>query len=790
MKFSEQWLREWVNPPIDTDTLVAQITMAGLEVDGVDPVAEGFSGVVIGEIVSVEQHPDADKLRVCQVSDGDESFQVVCGAPNARQGIKIPFAKLGAVLPGNFKIKKAKLRGVESFGMLCAESELGMSESSDGLMELLNDAPVGQDIRQYLALDDSSIDVDLTPNRSDCLSISGLAREVGVLNKAPLTLPSIDAVEPACSDTFEVRLEATDACPKYLGRVIKGVDLSAESPLWMKEKLRRCGLRSIDPAVDVTNYILLEMGQPMHAFDLDRLQGAVVVRMARDEESLTLLGGQEVTLRSDTLVIADENSPLAIAGVMGGEHSGVSTNTSNIFLECAFFSPINIAGKARSYGLHTDSSHRFERGVDYEIQANAMERATRLLIDIVGGHAGPIVETIEPSKLPAERSVRLRESKVESLLGVKIPTTEIEDILTRLGMVVESSKEGEWLFSVPSYRFDIAIEPDLIEEVGRIYGYNNLPKTHAMGTLTLQPDNEANCDVDRLSDQFVAMGYQEAITYSFVDDALQQQICPDDTAIPLANPISSDMAVMRTSLWPGLLKTLSYNQNRQQSRLKLFEMGLKFVEENGEIVQTRMIAGLVSGHVHNENWCNEKRELDFFDIKADLENILLPIDPKIVFEAATHAALHPGQSAKVVKNGEILGYVGAVHPKLQKSLDLNGSAYMFELCLEKTVKGQVPHFSEVSKFPEVRRDLSIVLRNEVSFKDIESVVIENAGSDLVDLNVFDVYAGANLGEGQKSVGLGLVWQRVDRTLNDEEVGNTFDQIVKALSGTFDARLRS
>jgi phenylalanyl-tRNA synthetase beta chain len=790
MKFSEQWLREWVNPSIDTNTLVEQITMAGLEVDGVEPVAASFSGVVVAEISAVAPHPDADKLRVCSVSDGTEEFQVVCGAPNAREGIKIPFAKVGAVLPGNFKIKKAKLRGVESFGMLCAEAELGMSESSDGLMELIDSAPVGQDIREFLSLEDQIIEVDLTPNRSDCLSIAGLAREVGVLNKAPVKGPEINSVAAEVDDTFPVNLAASDACPKYLGRVIKGIDLAAETPLWMKEKLRRCGLRSIDPVVDVTNYILLELGQPMHAFDLNELSGSIVVRYANKDEKLTLLDGQEVALRGDTLVIADENRALAIAGIMGGEASGVSAQTSDVFLECAFFSPIAIAGKARSYGLHTDSSHRFERGVDYTLQHKAIERATALLISIVGGQPGPVQECRDDAHLPSARSVTLRADKLTSLLGVEVPHQETEDILTRLGLGLQSKTNSAWTFDIPSYRFDISIEPDLVEEVGRIYGYNNLPKTHAMGAMVLTPDNEAETATDFIADRLVSLGYQEAITYSFVDGRLQSELDPDGESIALANPISSDMDVMRTSLWTGLLQAVRHNQNRQQSRIKLFETGLKFVRSGSEIEQTRMFSGVISGQAEAENWSNTKRPFDFFDIKADLESILLPIDASIRFEKASHPALHPGQSAQIVKSGEMLGFVGAVHPKLQNSLDLNGPVYMFELCLEKTVKGSVPRFSEVSKFPEVRRDLAIVLRNEVPFKDIETVVRQNAGSDLVNLNVFDVYAGESLGEGQRSIGLGLIWQRVDRTLNDDEINQVFDQIVSALSEKLDARLRS
>lgn len=790
MKFSEQWLREWVNPAISTDDLVAQVTMAGLEVDSVDPVAAAFTGVVVGHIQGVIQHPDADKLRVCEVSDGSETFQVVCGAPNAREGIKIPFAKVGAVLPGNFKIKKAKLRGVESFGMLCAESELGMAEASDGLMELAADAPVGTDIRDYLGLDDLSIEVDLTPNRSDCLSIAGLAREVGVLNKAAVTAPEISPVAITIEDTFAVEVTAPASCPKYLGRVIKGVDLSATTPLWMSEKLRRSGLRSIDPVVDVTNYILLEMGQPMHAFDLAKLDSKIVVRKAKADEDLTLLDGQELKLREDTLVIADANKALAIAGVMGGEHSGVSADTQDIFLECAFFAPIEIAGKARSYGLHTDSSHRFERGVDHDLQARALERATQLLLDIVGGQAGPVVDQTAPEELPAKRAVTLRQAKLRSLLGADIAAAEVEEILTRLGLELLEAGDAQWTFAVPSYRFDIAIEPDLIEEVGRIYGYNNLPKTLPMGEMRLTSDDEATHSLASVTDKLVALGYQEAITYSFVDSKVQDQVNPSVASIALANPISADMAVMRTSLWPGLLQAVSYNQKRQQPRVKMFESGLKFEDIDGEIVQTRMLAGVIAGSAELENWNNAKRAFDFFDIKADLEALLLPISKDLVFEKAEHDALHPGQTAKISKNGEHLGFVGAIHPKLQKTLNLNGPVYLFELCLEKVVEGQVSSFTEVSKYPEVRRDLAIVINNDVSFKDIAATTRDNAGSDLVDLKVFDVFAGGNLAENERSVALALVWQRVDRTLNDEEVTAAFDKLVSALADQFDARLRS
>ncbi|MCH2159703.1 MAG: phenylalanine--tRNA ligase subunit beta [Oleiphilaceae bacterium] len=790
MKFSEQWLREWVNPAIETEALLHQVTMAGLEVDGIERVAGEFSGVVVAEILSAEQHPDADKLRVCQVSDGKETFNVVCGAPNARAGIKIPFAQVGALLPGNFKIKKAKLRGVESFGMLCAEAELGLAESSDGLMELPLDAPLGESVYEWLKLDDNTIEVDLTPNRSDCLSIAGLAREVGVLNKEAVSAPVVNALSATIDDTFPVSLTASEACPKYLGRVIRGVNPNAETPLWMAEKLRRCGLRSIEPAVDVTNYILLELGQPMHAFDLNTLNGSIDVRFAKAGEKLTLLDGQEAELRDDTLVIADEKGPLAMAGIMGGQDTGVTSKTQDVFLECAFFSPLAIAGKARSYGLHTDSSHRYERGVDHELQRTAMERATELLLQIMGGEAGPVVDTSDTANLPEKRTVRLRAEKLESLLGISIPSDEVVDILTRLGLELLSSDDVSWEFAIPSYRFDISIEPDLVEEVGRIYGYNNLPKTTTQGGLNLVADDEATTPYHVLEDKLVSLGYQEAITYSFVEQTQQDALATNETAIPLANPISTDMGVMRTSLWTGLLNAASYNQKRQQSRIKFFETGLKFIDVDGEIVQTRMLSGVVVGNVAEENWCNEKRVVDFYDVKADLEALLFSIDKSVAFEKGQNSALHPGQSAQIVKQGEIIGYFGKLHPKLQKTFDLNGSVFLFELRLDETVKGQVSNFTEVSKYPGVRRDLAILIKSDVSYQDIESVVRENAGEDLVDLNVFDVYVGDNLGDGLKSIAMGMSWQRLDRTLNDEEITQSFDKVVTALSARFDAQIRS
>ncbi len=577
MKFSEKWLRSWANPQVSHDELVARLSMVGLEVDADLPVAGAFSGVVVGEVLSTEQHPDADKLRVCQVSNGSETFQVVCGAPNVRAGLKIPFAMIGAELPGDFKIKKAKLRGVESFGMLCSAKELQISEENAGLLELPADAPVGQDVRAYLELDDYPIEVGLTPNRGDCLSLAGLAREVSAIYDVPLAPVAVDAVAAQHDETRPVELAAPAACPRYLGRVIRNVDLSRPTPLWMVERLRRSDIRSIDPVVDVTNYVMIELGQPMHAFDLAEINGGVRVRMAEDGEKLVLLDGQEITLRADTLVIADHQRALAIAGVMGGEHSGVSDSTRDLFLEAAFFDTIALAGKARSYGLHTDSSHRFERGVDSQLARKAMERATRLILDIVGGEPGPIVEQVSEAHLPKVAPITLRAERVTQMLGMPLDAAEIVRLLQALELTVVADGEGQWSVGVPSHRFDISLEVDLIEELARLYGYNRLPVRYPQARLAPNNKPEARAALPLLRRLLVARGYQEAITFSFIDPALFELFDPGTQPLTLANPISADMAAMRSSLWPGLVKALQHNLNRQQSRVRLFESGLRFV---------------------------------------------------------------------------------------------------------------------------------------------------------------------------------------------------------------------
>ncbi len=794
MKFSELWLREWVNPSIDTAELMHQLTMAGLEVDGHEAVAGEFSGVVVGQIVSFDRHPDADKLNVCVVDTGDdEPQQIVCGAPNVKQGMKIPVAKVGAVLPGNFKIKKAKLRGVESFGMCCAEEELGLSDSSDGLMELRADAPVGLCFREYLKLDDVAIDVDLTPNRGDCLSIAGLAREVGTLTRTEVTAPEIAAVSAVHQETKGVVLEAPAACPRYAGRIVKNVNVNAETPIWMQEKLRRSGIRSIDPVVDITNYVLLELGQPMHAFDLNKLDGDIRVRMSVAGEKLVLLDGQEVELTEETLVIADQNSALAMAGVMGGEASSVTSDTQDILFESAYFDQIAIAGKARSYGLHTDSSHRFERGVDFQLQEKAIERATQLLIEIAGGEPGPVFVEESKSDVPAGRTVSLASEKVASLLGLKISNDDIEEILTRLGLVVMDRSDSGWTFEVPSYRFDISIEEDLIEEVGRIYGYNNLPRTLPVADMQLLAEPEVTSPLSAVRAQLVAAGYQEAITYSFIEPKLQKLFNPSVEPKALANPISADMAVMRTSLLPGLAKALQYNANRQQSRIRLFETGQVFIPQGDGLRQVDHIAGVVFGSRMPEGWSSTKEPLDFFDVKGDIEAVLglTGALESIDFEpAADHAAFHPGQTAKLMKGDQLVGYVGTIHPNVGKLAELPGTVIAFELELGLILDGNIPEFKEVSKFPEVRRDLAIIVDESVNVSKIKKCIEQNSGEFMTSLSIFDVYQGKGIEDGHKSIALGLTWQHPERTLNDEEINQCVDAIIDSLDQEYQAKLRS
>ncbi|MDE1243012.1 phenylalanine--tRNA ligase subunit beta [Vibrio aestuarianus] len=794
MKFSESWLREWVSPAVTTDELTHQITMAGLEVDDVLPVAGEFTGVKVGQVVECAQHPDADKLRVTKVDVGEEELlDIVCGASNCRQGIKVAVATVGAVLPGDFKIKKAKLRGQPSHGMLCSFTELGIDVESDGIMELAEDAVIGTDFREFLNLDDVTVDVDLTANRADCFSIRGLAREVGVLNRADVTEPMAKGVTPSIDDVVAIDVQAPAACPRYLGRVVKNVNVRAQTPLWMQEKLRRCGIRSIDPVVDITNYVLLEQGQPMHAFDLAKIDGGIVVRLAAQGEKLTLLDGTEAELNADTLVVADHNKALAIAGIFGGEGSGVSSETKDVLLECAFFAPDHIRGRARSYGLHTDSSMRFERGVDYALQASAMERATELLVEICGGEVAPVVAVESATDLPTPNTVTLRRTKLDNLLGHSISDADVVEILQRLGLTVEVTDEG-WSATAPTWRFDIAIEQDLVEEVGRIYGYNNIPNQAPIAALSMNDHKEANLPLKRVRNLLVDRGYHEAITYSFVEPEQQKLVVPGVEPLVLPNPISADMSAMRLGLIQGLLNTVVHNQKRQQPRVRLFEYGLRFIPEataeNG-MRQEPMLAGVISGTRGEEHWNMETATVDFFDLKGDLEAILeLTANGKAYsFTAVNHPALHPGQSAAVILDGEVIGVIGTVHPELERKFGLNGRTVVFEIEWSAIDSRVIPEAVSLSKFPSNRRDIALVVDDSVASGDIVNACRAAGGELLKDAKLFDVYVGKGVEEGKKSLAIALSLQSLERTLEEADIVSAVDAIVSAVGEQYGAALR-
>jgi phenylalanyl-tRNA synthetase beta chain len=791
MKFSEQWLREWVNPNISTDDLAHLITMAGLEVEAIEPVAGEFSGVIVAEVTACEQHPDADKLSLCQVNNGTETVQIVCGAPNVRAGLKVALAQIGAVLPGDFKIKKAKLRGMESQGMLCSDAELGVSDEADGIMELAADAPIGVDVREYLGLDDRLIELDLTPNRADCLGLRGVAREVGLLTETLVKEVEYQQVTDTISDTFPVTIEAGEGCPRYLGRVIRGVDISSDSPLWLQERLRRSGLRSIDPVVDVTNYVLLELGQPMHAFDFAKLQGGINVRMSRADESLQLLDGQTVQLKPETLLITDGSGPIAMAGIMGGLSTAVSEATTDIMFEAAFFAPLAITGKARAYGMHTDASHRFERGVDFQLQRQTMERATALLIDIAGGEAGPITEAVVEDCLPQLAPVLLRRARIEKILGFAMADAEVERIFAGLGLGATANDAG-WQVDVPSWRFDIAIEADLLEELARVYGYNNLPVSHIHADLVMPAQAEKTLSLRSLRRRLAARDYQEAVTYSFVDPGWQQVFDPHLQPVAVSNPISAELSVMRTSLLPGLMSVLVHNTARQQSRVRLFESGLRFIPTASGLQQTPTIAGVITGRRQSESWNEKGDNVDFYDLKGDVEALLALTGAaeEFRFVSAEREGLHPGQTAALYRGETLLGYLGALHPLVQKSYDVANTVYAFEVDLAGLLDARLPAFVELSKYPEQRRDLAVIVDKSVVAGELLENVRTVAGTYLTDLRLFDVYEGKGIDPKRKSLALGLTFRDSSRTLSDDDVSKSVDQVVDLLIKTYNAELRS
>ena len=793
MQFSETWLRSQVNPQLDSDALTHLLTMAGLEVEESAPAAPAFSGVVVARIIALEAHPDADKLKVCQVDDGSgEPLQIVCGAPNAAAGLVVPLARVGAVLPGDFKIKPARLRGVASAGMLCSAKELGIAAEDGGLLELATDAVPGTDMRQLLDLDDQVHLVKLTPNRADCLSIAGMAREVAALTGAPLSLPDTSAVAGQIADRREIVLDAPADCPRYCGRIVRGVDAAAPTPDWMRRRLERSGIRSISVLVDITNYVMLELGQPLHAFDDRRLEGAVHVRHARRGETLLLLNEQTVELPEGALVIADEARVLALAGIMGGEESGVTSASEDIFLESAFFVPEAVAGRARELGFTSDAAHRFERGVDFELPARAIERATRLILDLCGGQAGPVVEAVEPAHLPQRQSVLLRPARARRVLGIELDDAIMRATLARVYLDVVD--EGENLrVTPPSFRFDIEVEVDLIEEIARVYGYEAIPAKVPTGPLSMLAETEETRPIWRVRRLLATRDFQEVINYAFVAAAWERDMCANEHPVKLVNPIASQMSVMRSSLIPGLVATLAANRKRQLHRVRIFETGRCFTAtpEGGAVAgyaQPLRLAALAAGPTLPEQWGAPARNVDFFDIKGDLEALLSPRQTR--FEPlADHPALHPGRAARVLLDGRDIGVIGELHPMWVERYETGGAPVLFELELDAVLAAAVPVHEHVSRFPIVARDLALVMPQGVAAMELVECMRGVAPDIVRAIEVFDVYHGDGIEAGKKSLAFRILMQDTRRTLEDSEVDTAVAALVAEAERSFDARLR-
>jgi phenylalanyl-tRNA synthetase beta chain len=786
MKISLHWLREWVETGDDVPALAHALTMAGLEIEGVSRAGPDLPGVVVGDVQAVAKHPDAEKLSVCRVSTGAEEFQIVCGAPNVRAGMKAPLATLGARLPGGTEIKRAKLRGVESFGMLCSARELGLSEDASGLLDLPSHLRPGDALTAALGLDDTILEVNLTPNRGDAMSVLGVAREVAAARNVKLHPPAMAPVAPTIDDKFPVRLEGGEGCPKFVGRVIRGIRPNAQSPFWVQERLRRADLRPISAMVDITNYVMLELGAPMHAFDLNRVIGAIVVRPGQAGETMKLLDGRTIELTPEVLVVADERKALGLAGVMGGEDSSISDATTDVFLEAAFWPPATIAGRGRRYGLITDASQRFERGVDPQLQELAIERATRLLLECAGGRAGPLIVT-RTGEIPPNPPVKVRHARVEHVLGHKIASDTVADLLGRLGMKLEGDGK-EWRVTPPSWRFDIRIEEDLIEEVARLYGFDNIPEADAIAAQAITPWPETYVRNERAADLLVDRGYQEAITYTFTDAATQTILCPEP-AFALSNPISADLGVMRVSLWPGLVQAVRDNHRRQQSRVRLFEIGRRYAGDTG--AETEVIAGAASGAVAPDQWDAEARGVDFFDVKADVEALLdlTGAAHEFRFTAEEHPTLHPGQSARIWRGERAVGWLGGIHPEHQRRLDLTYPIVVFELETKAGLASPIPEYREISRYPAIRRDIAVIVDEAVTVNALRGAVTQSAGALLNDLTVLSVYRGKQFEKGKKSIALGLQLQDTSRTLTDNEADAIVARVIEQLGLKLNATIR-
>jgi phenylalanyl-tRNA synthetase beta chain len=794
MRIPYSWLREWIDVPWDAAEVGARLTMCGFEVESIEPAAPQFEGVVVAEILAAERHPQADKLRVCRVTTGkDAEVQIVCGAPNARAGLKSALASVGAQLPGDVGIKAAKLRGVESFGMLASAKELGLADGSQGILELPADAPVGTPLREYLALDDLVLDVNVAPNRGDAMSVLGIAREVAALSGKALTGPKLGPVTAKHRETFTVHLDAPESCPKFVSRIIRGVNNRAPTPLWMRERLRRAGLRSISPVVDITNYVALELGQPMHAYDLKKLQGDIRVRFAKAGERCTLLDGKAVVLPEDVLAITDASGVIGLAGIMGGETTAVDEDTTDVLFEVAYFTPDVIAGRARRFGLVTDASQRFERGVDPAYQERAIERGTTLLLTMAGGSPGPVQVAKHPERLPKRSAVPLRRAQLARLLGTSVAPDKVESTLEALQMRVERTSDG-WTAVPPSHRFDVAIEADLIDEVARIVGFDVIPETHTELSHAFQRVTETQPSERSVLETLAARGYQEVITYAFVDPALQSTLFPDTPGVPLTNPIASDLAVMRVSLWPGLLRAARQNLHHQQTRVRLFEHGARFEALKEGAREIDLLSGVALGPRSAEQWGlsrDMRAPVDFYDVKGDVESLLAGTGDLdgFRFEPATLSCLHPGRAARIVRDEAPVGWIGELHPAVARALDFTYPPVVFELEYFAALRASVPSLQEVSRVPHVRRDLSLIVDEAVPLSALRERVTLAASSLLRHFLVFDIYRGPGIESGRKSVSFGLIFQEKTRTLTDDEADRAVGRIVDDLRVSLNARVR-
>jgi phenylalanyl-tRNA synthetase beta chain len=791
MRINLEWLREWVDFELNPQELANQLTIGGLEVGSIEEIVWSAKGVLVAKVIDSHPHPNADRLNICQVDTGNGCHSVVCGATNVRKNLITAYAPPGAILPDGRTIESVKLRGVASDGMLCSPAELGLADEHSGLLELDANAPLGIRVEDYLRLDDVILDLELTPNRGDCFSILGVSREVAALNGKSLKAPVIKAVSAQIADTFPVVLESKDACPRFVGRVIRGVSTGGCSPSWMRERLRRSGVRAIHPIVDITNYVMLELGQPLHSYNLEKLSGAIHVRYAETLEKITLLDGSEIELDPNVLVIADDSGPVGLAGIMGGDSTAVESTTTDIFLEAAFFTPASIMGRARKFGLHTEASLRFERGVDPEHQSRAIERATELLLEISGGRPGPITIIENKNYLPSNEAIPLRHDRLESVLGLSLNPGVVESSLGLLKMTLQKQDNG-WLVIPPKFRFDLAIEEDLIEEVGRMVGYDSLPLIPEIGARQLGLATEKCVSEDRIVDRLIDRGYSEIISYSFVEESLEKKINPNSVCVRLANPISKELGVMRGSLWPGLLTTAKRNLSRQRSRVRIFEVGTQFSQEPTTIKETRVVAGLASGALWPEHWKNDDRDVDFFDMKADLEALfeLADYNDAMVFSLAEHPALTAGKTARIINKGEPIGWLGELHPELQQSLDIKTSTLLFSVELDSLLLGKVPTFKAYSKYPSIRRDLALVLDEAISSKEIADCIREVSGKKLRDIKIFDVYRGKGIEPSRKSLALGLILQDTSRTLTDADVDQIICSVTSHLERVFGAKIRT